>query len=44
LELVAAAYIKLTIFLVTSYPWQGRYNNGCVVRGVRGAWCILHGA
>ena len=25
-------------------PWQGRYNNGCVVRGVSGALCILHGA
>jgi len=36
--------VKLTIFLVTSYPWQGRYNNGCDVCGVRGALCILHGA
>ncbi len=37
--------VKLTIFPVTSYPWQGRCNNRCIVRGVRGAWCawcIVH--
>jgi hypothetical protein len=32
--------VKLTIFPVTLYPWQGRYNNRCVVRGVCGAWCV----
>jgi hypothetical protein len=35
--------VKLTIFPVTSYPWQGRQNNQCVLRGVRGALCILRG-
>ena len=37
--------VKLTIFPVTLYPWQGRYNNQCIVPGVRGAWCawcIVH--
>jgi hypothetical protein len=40
----ANKHCQLTIFPVTSYLWQGRHNNRCMVRGVRGALWILRGA